>query len=272
MNDGSAVPAAQEQAGGPVSPSGCGSQPGLQVLGVGFGRTGTLSLRAGLEQLGVSPCLHGGSDLQGRRAELRAWIAAADSPQVTDWDALLGGYRGTVDWPAAAFWRELHEHYPAAKVILSVRDEDAWYASISKTILALPLSMSAKRRAWLRKLLIATSSWLPPSPALVQRIVIDRVFSGGIDRDQAVETFRRHTDEVKASIPAEQLLVWQPADGWEPLCKLFGVAVPSTPFPRLNDAQSVHEAARFWPLVMLREIAKSMGEAVVTAGRKIRRR
>jgi hypothetical protein len=244
----------------------------LQVLGVGFGRTGTLSLRAGLEQLGISPCLHGGSDLQGRRPQLRAWIAAADHPQDCDWDALLGGYRGTVDWPAAAFWRELHQHYPSAKVILSLRDEDSWYASISKTILAIPLSMGPRRRELQRRFLLATSSWLPPSPALVQRIVIDRVFAGGIDHDSAVATYRRHVDEVKATIPAQQLLVWKPADGWEPLCSFLGVAVPATPFPRLNDTQSVREAARFWPLVILRELAKSIGELVMMAARKLLRR
>jgi len=42
-----------------------------------------------------------------------------------DWETIFHGYRATVDWPAAAFWRELVERYPDAKVLLSLRDADA---------------------------------------------------------------------------------------------------------------------------------------------------
>ena len=41
-----------------------------------------------------------------------------------DWDEVLEGYRSTVDWPGCAYWRELTETYPHAKVILTVRDPE----------------------------------------------------------------------------------------------------------------------------------------------------
>ena len=48
---------------------------------------------------------------------------------------LFDGYVATVDWPGAAFWRELSAKYPDAIVLLSVRDSaDAWWRSANKTI------------------------------------------------------------------------------------------------------------------------------------------
>ena len=51
-----------------------------------------------------------------------------------------------------------------------------------------------------------------------------------------IEAFNRHTEEVKATVPADRLLVWSPADGWEPLCELLELPVPDAPLPQVNDA------------------------------------
>jgi hypothetical protein len=45
-------------------------------------------------------------------------------------------------------------------------------------------------------------------------------------------------DEVKRTVPAERLLVWQPQDGWEPLCEFLDVAVPDEPLPNVNDSSA----------------------------------
>ena len=47
---------------------------------------------------------------------------------------LLGSYRSAVDWPVCAFYRELAERYPQAKVILTMRDPERWYSSVMETI------------------------------------------------------------------------------------------------------------------------------------------
>src|SRR5262249_33070515 len=103
----------------------------LDVIGAGFGRTGTLSLKAALEELGFSRCYHMVEVLATDDA--RRWDAAARGEPV-DWDRLFEGFRATVDWPACSFYRELLEKYPGAKVILTVRDPDRWYDSARQTI------------------------------------------------------------------------------------------------------------------------------------------
>ena len=42
--------------------------------------------------------------------------------------------RSQVDWPGARYWRELARHFPEARVILTVRDPDAWFDSVQATI------------------------------------------------------------------------------------------------------------------------------------------
>src|SRR5919107_4405270 len=111
----------------------------LQVIGAGFGRTGTLSLRAALERLGVGPCDHMEPTLE-QPERVALWQAAAARKrdgQPIDWRPLLEGYRAAVDWPAAAFWRELSAAHPQARVILTVRDPDRWYDSMAATLFPL---------------------------------------------------------------------------------------------------------------------------------------
>jgi hypothetical protein len=66
-----------------------------------------------------------------------------------------------------------------------------------------------------------------------------RTFGGRFeDRAHAIETFERHTEEVRQGVPAERLLVFEVGQGWEPLCAHLGVPVPDEPFPHLNDTAS----------------------------------
>ena len=107
----------------------------LDVIGAGFGRTGTTSLREALETLGFVKCHHMIEVIRNRE-QTDGWLALATEGSV-DWDKLFVGYRASVDFPSCVFYRELIRHYPDAKVILSVRDADSWYKSASETIYAL---------------------------------------------------------------------------------------------------------------------------------------
>src|SRR5581483_5643355 len=104
----------------------------LRVVGAGVGRTGTHSLKLALEQLLGAPCYHM-LEVFGHPEHVPSWAAAADG-SLTDWDAIFTGYGAAVDWPAAAFWREISAAYPDALVLLSVRDPDSWWKSASNTI------------------------------------------------------------------------------------------------------------------------------------------
>ena len=104
----------------------------LSVIGAGFGRTGTLSLRIALERLGLGPCYHM-LEVFEHPEHIEVWNRAADGREV-DWEALFRGYRSAVDWPVCAFYQELASRYPEAKVILTVRDPERWYRSAVDTI------------------------------------------------------------------------------------------------------------------------------------------
>lgn len=196
----------------------------LDVFGAGFGRTGTLSLKTALEKLGFGPCHHMLNMLE-QPEQIPFWNAAA-AGETMDWSQVYAGHRSSVDWPGARFWREITAAFPAAKVILTVRDPEKWYESASSTIYA--------------------STQQPPttdSPPVFeqvldmsQRVVWDGVFGGRFaDRDHALRVFVKHNEAVRGEIDGDRLLVYEVSQGWEPLCAFLGVPVPDEPFPRSND-------------------------------------
>ena len=105
----------------------------LRIIGAGFGRTGTSSMKIALEHLGFGPCHHM-FEVRDNPQLLPHWEKVADG-QPQDWDEAFAGYRSQIDWPGARVWRELAGHYPDAKVILTVRDPDEWYDSMSATVI-----------------------------------------------------------------------------------------------------------------------------------------
>lgn len=222
----------------------------LDVIGAGFGRTGTLSLRVALERLGFGPCDHMEQTLaQPERVALwqeAATLRAAGQP--VDWRPLLQGYRAAVDWPGAAFWLELSAAHPRARVILTVRDPDRWYASMAATLF--PLHRRVERSAWARMLLNLTGLAVPAlrdGYQLTHDLVWDATFDGRFaDRAHALRVFRAHERAVRTAIPPERLLVFDVAQGWEPLCAFLGTPVPAgEPFPHVNDTHEFQRHARF---------------------------
>ncbi|HVV20526.1 MAG TPA: sulfotransferase [Pseudonocardiaceae bacterium] len=194
----------------------------VDVVGAGFGRTGTLSLKAALERLGFGPCLHMEEVLASPDATAR-WTGVGPD---ADWDALFRGYRSTVDWPGARFWRELVGHYPAAPVILTVRDRDAWYDSAD----------TALYRPYVH---VRDGNGVAAMKAMLGSVIWDGTFDGRFaDRDHALRVFDEHSAAVRREIPAQRLLVFEVAQGWAPLCDFLGVPVPDEPFPHLNDRAS----------------------------------
>jgi hypothetical protein len=104
----------------------------LEVIGAGFGRTGTMSLKVALEELGFGPCYHM-REVFEHPEHIELWGAAIQGKPV-DWEQIFGNYRATVDWPGCTFYNELLERNPDAKVILTVRDPQRWYESAYNTI------------------------------------------------------------------------------------------------------------------------------------------
>jgi Sulfotransferase domain len=196
----------------------------LKVIGAGFGRTGTLSLKLALEELGLGPCHH---MYEVRRSpRLTAlWTAVTDGAP-PDWDQIFTGYASQVDWPAAAFWRDLIAHFPQAKVILTVRDPEAWYASIVKTIL--PASVQGRMED--------PEAIGRAGSDIIYRIALKGIFQDRLtDKAHALDVYARHQRDVIAAVPADRLLVYDVKEGWDPLCRFLDLDVPGTPFPRSNS-------------------------------------
>jgi hypothetical protein len=204
----------------------------LAVIGPGFGRTGTMSLKHALERLGFGPCHHM-EEVFAHPEQVPHWQAVVAGRPVV-WDDVFAGYRSQVDWPGAHPWRELAIAYPQSKVILSVRSEAAWWTSFSATIGAL---FDAPDQAP-----------LPPHLRTMRDVVIEMVQvqtfgCPSTDREGVLAAYRRRTEEVRAAIPTERLLVFDVAEGWAPLCRFLDVPVPDTPFPQMNSTE------QFWKTV-----------------------
>lgn len=200
----------------------------LKVIGAGYSRTGTLSLKHALEILGVGRCYHFTELLKRRHAT--SWLAVLDGA-TPNWDELFAGYSATVDWPAVTYYRELAEHYPAAKVILTIREPGQWHASLKDALLPL------------RRALPSWVPWASRIGRLTDLAIWHGTFKGRAeDRDFAIACFQRHSEEVCAEIEDERLLVYDVKDGWEPLCRFLGRPIPDTPFPRTNSRRSLRAA------------------------------
>ena len=213
----------------------------LKVVGAGFGRTGTLSLKTALEKLGFGPCYHM-MEVFPRPEHVAMWHRLAFENKI-DWDKIFAGFSATVDWPAARWWREIAAHYPAAKVLLSVRDPEAWYKSMTDTIYQ-PMKSPAPDDA---------PELLRLQNEMVRKAILDETFDNRFeDKAHALEVFKRHTQEVCEAIAPARLLVFDVREGWAPLCRFLDVPVPDEPFPRLNDTATTQTMIR-----MMREsIAK----------------
>ena len=196
---------------------------GLEVIGAGFGRTGTLSVKSALETLGFGPCHHM-KEVFVSATQHAAWSAAARGHAV-DWDVVLDGYRSAVDWPTTNYWRELAERYPEAKVLVTQRPVDDWIRSMQATIVRLIPNRHQLSSATVREVL-----------ETADLLVTQQTFHGRLD-DRATlrQVYEQRLEDVRETVPAERVLFFDVRDGWSPLCEFLGVPIPGQPFPRSND-------------------------------------
>lgn len=219
----------------------------MKVIGVGFGRTATMSLKHALPELGAGPCFHMIDLIMGehRERDLANWtrIAAGERP---DWNEVFDGYESTVDWPACSLWEELIEAFPDAAVLLNVRDFDGWYASCRNTILAAKLAAQAGE--------IPEDANRPAPPPELWGVIERLVWQGpdleGRFEDEAWTRamYERRIEVIRSVVPAKRLTVWEPGDGWEPLAAMLGAPAPDTPFPRLHDTNEFRTEMGLAPL------------------------
>ncbi|MDQ2860955.1 MAG: sulfotransferase family protein [Pseudomonadota bacterium] len=191
----------------------------LQVIGAGLGRTGTMSLKLAIEQLGRGPCYHMAEVFQNPAAP--AWWEAVADGHGPGWETIFEGYRATVDWPSATYYKALADAYPDAKVILTTRDPDVWFASTQATIFAHDF----------------TAAPATPWETMVAKVVGDMFDRRMHDRDHLISVYERHNAQVRATIAPERLLDYRVSSGWGPLCDFLGAPAPEGPMPTANSTE-----------------------------------
>lgn len=208
----------------------------LKVIGTGLGRTGTHSLKLALEQLGFGKCYHMVELFQ--HPDGLKFFKNAEKGKAVNWEDLFKGYFSAVDYPVARYYKQIFKQYPDAKIIHTVRDAEDWYRSASGTIFWASNPVSWK--------ILKLSVHLPFSPESRSRIPVllyNRKLSElefGKDlknKEIVIKRFNQHTEEVIKTIPNEQLLIFNPISGWEPLCRFLNVTIPETPFPKSNTRE-----------------------------------
>ena len=227
---------------------------GLQVIGVGMHRTGSMSVKAALERLGFGPCYHGMEALR-RCRDGDHWLAAYEAGGEIDWSVIFEGYRATLDWPTVYFWEQLANAYPEAKILLTDRDPERWWDS--------HVQMYEHGGEFVRELTDEERQWAEESGFARMQTALGTILTATFDgrtsdKEHCLEVFEQHYERVRRTVPAERLLVYRVQEGWEPLCRFLGVDVPDEPFPRVNSADNLLHNIR----TAMRLAREPAGEAV----------
>jgi hypothetical protein len=198
----------------------------LTVICVGYPRTGTVSMKTALEQLGIKPCYHM-SEVIAKPDHWPLWIGAFDGV-AQPWDRIFESYSAAADAPTCFFYEELARHFAKARIILTTRDAGRWYDSTQSTVLSPGISLRFKAAPAEFNNLLLKMGWHPDDPATH-------------DRSAMIGKFLAHNAAVKRAIAPSRLLVFEPSQGWAPLCGVLGQPVPEGPFPHINSTEEFNK-------------------------------
>ncbi|KAF4119702.1 hypothetical protein GMORB2_4611 [Geosmithia morbida] len=216
----------------------------MKVLVMGLPRTGSASLAEALRILGYKDVYHG-VDIMDKLDDHHFFNRAADAsfpclpsynggPPLThdQWEELYGPCEASTDM-AGAFGALMVRAYPKAKVVLPIRDYDAWARSVDDTVL---------RGLW--NPLISTVTWifapLIGSVAVVamRKVTLGLFRASDVDgaRHNLSATYERHHRELRDAVPPDNLLEYRVGEGWPRLCAFLDKPVPDVDFPWVNEA------------------------------------
>ncbi|KAI8377843.1 uncharacterized protein BYT42DRAFT_571906 [Radiomyces spectabilis] len=203
----------------------------LKIIGAGYGRTATCSLRTALEKLGYRTH-HGRYLVLGPTEHIDIWTRAYQDPNHEDeWEEIYKDWDAAIDWPSMTFYKELIQKYPDAKVILTVRSAESWYNSMCKTIF--------KDIFHVKKDEVPHHIWRVSELCRMIMFDGDEADLENPERTKAkfMKIFDDHVAEVKRIVPPERLLIMQLGEGWEKLCPFLRVDIPNEPYPNSNSAK-----------------------------------
>lgn len=216
----------------------------LKIIGAGFPRTGTMTLKKALETIGYDQTYHY-KDLIANSSKLKYWKELEKTGQ-TDFETLFEGFQATVDFPGYPYYKILLERYPEAKVILTTRDFEKWYDSTYKTIWkSAHKPLSARIDLFKRKILNSKLRNIFRCVKFMRRVFLRNQFDNKFSNKEYTKAiFFQHINDVVTHVPKHQLLIYNVAEGWEPLCDFLNVPIPNEPFPHLNKKENFHKMVK----------------------------
>ena len=245
----------------------------MKVLAMGLPRTGSASIAEALRILGYDGVYHGINALSSP-ADWTILSRACDAtfpnlPTYTgkpftkeDWEELYGPYEATTD-VAAVFGRHLFEAYPDTKVILVIRDFDAWFRSIDEGVLSSLWGPMATVSANVIEPILGSVAG-----AASRKMMLGLFRAQSVEecRRNAREAYDRHHRELREAVPEGQLLEYRMGEGWEPLCEFLGKPVPDTEFPWVNEAAALKKVVMDRIKANAKAALKKVAPWVVGAG------
>jgi len=230
------------------------------VIGAGLPRCGTLSTKTALELLLDGKCYHMKEAGKNASKDFKFWarMGANDvsTEELRDW-ITSRNYVGEVDYPSSAYYKEFMQAFPNAKVVLNVRDPVKWYQSVKNTLFEFYLCSKRFPTSVLPTgpMKLLDDLWFRGADGVVK--TRDGLFGSVMaGEDEAVRFYNEWTKEVKNSVPADRLLIFDVKQGWQPLCNFLNLPVPEKPFPNVNDSQEMKKGTRIfrgvaWGIVLV---------------------
>ncbi len=176
-----------------------------KIVGIGFHKTGTSSLRSALEILGFK--------VLGDRIDLADDIKNDNFINIFN---LIKKYDAFEDNPWAVIYKEIDINFPNSKYILTIRNEKNWIKSI--------VSHFGNSSTPMRELIYGDGNGDPIGKEILY-----------------VKKYQEHIKEVKEYFKKrpDDLLVlsFENGDGWNEICEFLSCEVPEIDFPHVNKAK-----------------------------------
>ncbi|KAK4553047.1 hypothetical protein LTR86_009971 [Recurvomyces mirabilis] len=221
-------------------------------------RTGTESLKKALTMLGYQDVFHGQVAFLEHPASCKDWLsllkAREKDPSVVTrarLDQLIGQYDAVNSaFPIIELSAELLAAYPDAKVLMTIRDVDAWHSSIMRTSYRGTFNVGSLIGHNIACLTLSPARWL--RPLAVQ--FFDGYFQGDFPKS-GKHKFDEHYIMVRSLVPSNQLLEFNVKEGWGPICRFLDRREPKESFPFGNTTEGSRHVRK---IVLKRELTRAL--------------
>lgn len=223
----------------------------LQIIGTGYGRTGTDTLRMALTTLGYKTYHMKEIILGSRRQDVIDWKTLIEN-DCKDKELLKdiferGAWDAVLDFPGVMCWEQLIEIYPNAKVIHTERTyAEKWYESASNSILMIrklfPFNVINRILPfWRDHRLMANAMWDKVCGKNVNESDAD--FPQNVKKD-LMAAYDANNARVREVVPSERILIQDHGEGWTALANFLGKDIPNEPYPHSNTREEFLDFAR----------------------------